>query len=284
MTAPSASARIGRLRPQDAPALTDQLERDPRFGGPLANQHLLDALDHGEHGRFLVWPEHDPVSVVYLAPHGTVVPSGDPTGGAALAAAVERSGWRVMIGDAPLCRSLLGGNGRGLFRRRATAREQRFMVARARAPAAALAAELGLRRAESRDVEVLTAFAAQLHVEDRMGPPLSRTGVSALRSRMIESVSRGASWVIERKSRPVAKIDVSLRSPLRGAQIAGVYVDAAWRSQGIATAGVATVASQLLDEGLPGVSLHVRDDNAPALRAYARSGFQAQGVWLLALR
>lgn len=282
MTAPSASARIGRLRPQAVPALVEGLERDPRFGGALANQHLLDALDHGEHGRFLVWPDHEPVSVVYLAPHGTVVPSGDPTGGAALAAAVERSGWRVMIGDAPLCHSLLAGNGRGVFRRRPSARDQRFMVARS--PVASVAYEPGLRRAQSGDVDALTGFAAHLHVEDRMGPPLNRTGIGALRSRMIESVSRAASWVVERDGRPVAKIDVSLRSALRGGQIAGVYVDAAWRGQGIATAGVATVAGALLAEGLPGVTLHVRDGNAPAIRAYQRAGFQPEGVWLLALR
>ncbi len=47
---------------------------------------------------------------------------------------------------------------------------------------------------------------------------------------------------------------------------------------------VATLANLLLARGLPVVSLHVRDDNAPAIAAYAKAGFSERGRWVLALR
>lgn len=280
MAAPSSSARVARLHQGEAQALSEKLAGDPAYGGPLENQHVLDALDRGEYSRFLVWPESDPVGLVYLGAYGTVIPSGAADAGPALSPAVERSNWRVLIGPAALGNALLAAGSRGLFRRKTSAREQRFMVCR-NAPGLV---EEGLRPAVSADVDTLTEFAARLHVEDRMGPPLGRTGVSAVRARMVESIARRGSWVVEREGRPVAKIDVSLHSRLRGAQIAGVYVDRDWRGHGLASRAVGMLAGDLLAEGLPGVTLHVRADNTAAIRAYHRAGFSDEARWVLALR
>jgi predicted GNAT family acetyltransferase len=90
--------------------------------------------------------------------------------------------------------------------------------------------------------------------------------------------------VVERGGRVVAKVDVSLYSRRRGAQLAGVYVDAQHRGQGIASTAVATICDELLIDGVPGVSLHVRADNATAISAYRRAGMVDMGPWLLALR
>lgn len=117
-----------------------------------------------------------------------------------------------------------------------------------------------------------------------MGPPIPRSSRSAVRSRVLDTVSGGDAWVVERGGEIVAKIDLSLRSRQRGAQIAGVYVDAGSRGQGVGGGTVRTLARRQLDDGLPAVTLHVRADNVPAMRAYRRAGFVDCGAWRLALR
>lgn len=283
MSAASTSTRARRVDQSDADRLIRLLESG--FGGssdPLTNHLLLDALDRREFSRFLVWPPADPIGVLYIGASASVVAAGDPAAGPALAGEAERADWRVLLGDAAACQAILEATAKGLFRRRHTAREQRFMATTTASGATSVE---GLRRAHSGDLERLTDFACRLHVEDRMGPPISRAGRSAVSSRMHHSVTAGATWVVQRRGEPVAKIDLPLRSRRRGAQIAGVYVEEAWRGRGIATAAVGALVFHLLtEERLPAVSLHVRADNEPALRAYRRAGLTDRGPWLLALR
>jgi hypothetical protein len=254
---------------------------DRRLEAVLSNQYLLAALDRGEYRRFHVWPEREPVGLLYAGINGTIVPAGDPAAGPALAEAAETEPWRVLVGEARIGLSLLAAYPKGLFRRSPAAREQRFMLAHQ--PVAGTQVE-GFRRALPADVDRLTDFACRLHVEDLMGPPISRTGRSAVRDRMLESVQQGQTYVVERRGQVIAKLDLSLRSPLRGAQIAGVFVDQGWRGQGVASGAVAALTTLLLSQGFPGVTLHVRADNRPAIAAYARAGFHDAGAWALALR
>lgn len=275
-----------RLEPEAVGGVVEALATDfghrEGIGGVLANQVLLDALDRGERQRFLVWPPRDPIAVLYVSSTGTLVPAGDPRGGPALAAAAEQTGWRVLVGDAPLGSALLDGYPRGVFRRRPSAREQRLMTVSGRPPD--IAEPAGFRRATAGDVDRLTDLACRLHVEDRMGPPISRSALPGVRSRMANSVAQGLTFVVERSGEVVTKLDLSLRSRRHGAQIAGVYVAAHSRGQGMAAAAVGTLARQLLQGGLPGVTLHVRADNQPAIAAYRRAQFRDSGAWLLALR
>lgn len=297
MTATPSREGLRRLEPGAVAHVVGLLERDfapPRPGEPdgpsdgpgaIAHQYLLDALDRGEHDRFVVWPGHDPIGMIYIGTTGTLVPAGDPAAAPALADAAERIGWRVLVGDAPIGWALLNASGRGVFRRRANAREQRFMaVEQTDAPALDVPRPDGFRLARESDVEVLVDYACRLHVEDRMGPPIARSARGAVRARVRETVLRGTTYVIERGGRAVGKADLSLHSRRRGGQIAGVYVDAAARGQGVASGLVGELARMLLRDGLPGVSLHVRSDNAPAIAAYRRAGLHDQGPWLLALR
>jgi uncharacterized protein len=273
------------LRPKDIPAVVDLLESDfgrrPGVGGSV-HQFLLDALDRGEHDRFAVWPDRSTAAVIYVGQTGTVVPAGDPAGAPALAEVADGTAWRVLIGDAPIAGAVVEHAGRGIFRRRANAREQRFMVSEQIPPG--VGAPAGMRLANLEDLPAVTSFACTLHVEDQMGPPIPRSGRAGVRSRMRDSILRGGTWVVEREGRPVAKVDLSIRSPRRGAQIAGVYVEQQWRGRGIAGGCVAAIAAELLAQGLPAVTLHVRADNEPALRAYARAGFADWGPWILAIR
>ena len=277
-----------RLARDGVDRLVDLLELD--FGrasdskaGMVAHQFLLDALDRGEHRSMTVWPPSgDPAGVCYVGGGGLVVPGGLPTAAAPLAAGVRSSGWRVLVGDLTIGQAIVDAAGSGLFRRRPYAREQRLMVADRRPPTPT--EPTGLRLAELGDLELLTDFAAGLHVEDQMGPPLSRSGRTSVQQRVATSIRRGSSWVVEVDGRVVAKIDVSIESRRRGAQLAGVYVDERWRGRGLARRAIAELTARLLDAGLPAVTLHVRADNIPAIHAYEAAGFEQRHRWLLALR
>jgi ribosomal protein S18 acetylase RimI-like enzyme len=300
MTATRGREAASRLWPAAVPDIMRLLESGwyttGTATGAVANQYLLDALDRGDHPRFYVWPPSDPAAVVYVGSSGTAVPAGDPGGGPWLAEPAERSGWRVLVGEAALCDSLLAATPRGLWRRRPRAREQRFMVrcdaggpdpgsgGSGEADAAAPPSVDGLRRATMADLDVLTDFACRLHVEDRMGPPIPRANRGSVRARVRRSLVQEATWVVERDGEVAAKLDLSLHSRRRGAQVAGVYVASAWRGRGLAAGAVGELARSLLREGLPAVTLHVRADNAAAISAYQRAGFRDCASWTLALR
>lgn len=286
MSATPATRLARSLRRVELAQVLRLLETDfgrlPPDRGWVHHQFLLDALDRGEHGRFAVWPDGGVAAVIYVSTGGTVVPAGDPDGGPALAGAADASAWRVLIGDAPIARAVVESTGRSMFRRRTAAREQRFLVAR-RVPRV-VEPPAGMRLADLADLPQVTELACLLHVEDQMGPPIPRASRAGVRGRMRDSILRGTTWVVERDGRVVGKVDLSISSRLRGAQIAGVYVEAAYRGQGIAGGCVAAVTRSLLDTGFPAVTLHVRADNAPAIRAYERAGYEDEGAWLLALR
>ena len=270
-------ARLVHLLELDFGRTSDERE------GIVVHQFLLDALDRGEHRSMTVWPPTgDPAGVCYIGGGGLVVPSGLPSAAGPLASAIRSSGWRVLVGDLTIGQAIVDAAGSGLFRRRPYAREQRLMVADRQLPPPV--EPTGLRRAKLGDLDALTEFAAGLHVEDQMGPPLSRSGRTSVQQRVANSVRRGSSWVVEADGRAVAKIDVSIESRRRGAQLAGVYVDERWRGRGLARQAIAELTNRLLDAGMPAVTLHVRADNVPAIHAYEAAGFEQRRRWLLALR
>ncbi len=286
MTTTPARVSTQRLRRADVPEVVATLESDfgrlsPGLWDPR-HHYLLDALDRGEYDRFVVHGDTSIRAVAHLGLTGTIVPAGDPDSAEALSVLVERSRWRILIGDEPIARRLLDISVRGWWRRRPATRVQRLMTIERSQPGTVTIQ--GFRRSSRLDLDHLEDFACRLHVEDRMGPPLVAGSRLGVRHRMADSVDRGMTWVVQREGRPVAKVDLSLHSHRRGAQIAGVYVDEAYRGQGIAAGMIGSLSHQLLDSGLPVVTLHVRDDNVPAMRAYARAGFAERGRWLLALR
>jgi uncharacterized protein len=292
MTTTPARDAARRLRADEVDTVVALLERDfdrppqvPDAGSPaLPNAYLLDALEAGEHRRFLLWPDGEPAGLAYASAAGTLVPAGDPAAAAALAEPAERAGWRVLIGDARIGQALLDALPSGVFRRRIRAREQRFMAVEARDMPPRWGPIEDFRLARSADVDTLVDYACRLHVEDQMGPPIARSARGGVRARMVEGVAQGTTYVVERGGQVVAKADLSLRNPRRGAQIAGVYVDERARGEGVATGLIRSLVTMLLAEGMPSVSLHVRSDNIPAITAYSRAGMTDRGAWTLALR
>jgi uncharacterized protein len=285
--AASSESRAARLGREGVAQLVLLLEQD--FGraaqpgeGVSVNQFLLDALDRGEHRAMTVYPADEPVGVCYVGSGGLVVPAGQPTAAQPLATAVRASGWRVLVGDLAVGEVIVEQSSAGLFRRRPYAREQRLMTTDASTVSGDRCE--GMRRAVMGDLERLTDFACGLHVEDQMGPPLSRSGRSAVQQRVATSIRRQTSWVVEVEGHVAAKFDVSIESRRRGAQLAGVYVDRRWRGRGLARRGIADLSRRLLQAGMPCVTLHVRADNVAAIRAYEAAGYTQRRRWLLALR
>jgi len=250
--------------------------------GSLRYQTILDALDRGEHERVLAWPAEEPRALCYAGRGGTVVPAGDPEAGEAFAGTRIAETWRVLVGDEEPSRALFEATHGGLRRRRVTARQQRLMVATPQTvPPEAVPRP---RQAGEADLGIVTDMAARLHVEDQMGPAPTWSMRAALRERAVATIHRGETFVFDAGGSVAAKADVVLRSPRRGAQVAGVYTAEAHRDGGLATRLVTSLCQQLFADGMPGVTLHVRSDNVAAQRAYRRAGFEDWGPWLLAVR
>jgi uncharacterized protein len=71
-----------------------------------------------------------------------------------------------------------------------------------------------------------------------------------------------------------------------GVQFAGIVADPSVRGTGLGRAAVATAVRQALAEGPRdrAITLHVRADNTPALKAYDAAGFVDREAWRLAVR
>lgn len=287
MTATAADLRPVRLDRDRVDELARALEDD--FGrhpgeGILRHQVMLDALRRGELRRFTVWPGAYIRGAVYEGASGALVPAGLAEAGAPLAAVANQASWRVLVGDAPIGHAVIDGTARGLFRRRARAREQRLMIAPASTLSPPGTRPTGVRRAVRGDLEDLVDMACRLHVEDRMGPPIAAGMRGSVRARMRDSIGSGRTWVTATGDELLAKVDLSVLSRQVGAQIAGVYVHKHARGHGIGTVLVNYVARAGVDEVGVGVTLHVRADNVGAIVAYERAGLVDVAPWILAVR
>jgi predicted GNAT family acetyltransferase len=131
-----------------------------------------------------------------------------------------------------------------------------------------------LRRAVTGDMSVLIDLAARAYREETGEDPLATLGEGYVRH-VTRSIEEGRSYVIEDGGRLVFKADLSARCPA-GAQIVGVFTEPDRRGEGLARRGTAELVRRLGRDGLDAVCLFVREDNAPARRAYERAGFVPQ--------
>ncbi|MGH7725347.1 MAG: GNAT family N-acetyltransferase [Candidatus Eiseniibacteriota bacterium] len=134
-----------------------------------------------------------------------------------------------------------------------------------------------LRLAEASDLPVLVDLSARAYREETGEDPLAAMGEGYVRH-VARNVEEARTFVLEDSgSRLVFKADLSARCPA-GAQIVGVFTEPELRGRGIARRCTGEIVHRLLEangqaSGVSAVCLFVREDNAPARRAYERAGF-----------
>jgi uncharacterized protein len=230
--------------------------------------------------RLAATPDAWAVAVVF--PGRLLIPCGDAEAIAAAPAASRR--WRLLVadlaaGDAALARM---PSEPGLI-----VHDQRFLtVDPDRVPDEREVPDPGLRRAQPEDLDRLAELAVRLHVDDRFGPHPGTAGWRGYRERIEASLGQGLVWCVGPIGAPVVKLERSVSSGRYGVQFAGIVVDAEVRGEGLGRAAVAAAVRGALLEATRDrvVSLHVRADNTPALRAYAAAGFADREAWRLAVR
>lgn len=108
---------------------------------------------------------------------------------------------------------------------------------------------------------------------DELGiSPETGGGARLYRSRVAQLISNGQAFAHIEGDEVVFKAEVAAVTP-KAAQIQGVWVNPAYRGQGLSAGSVATVCGAVLRDMAPVVSLYVNEHNLSARRSYARVGF-----------
>lgn len=128
------------------------------------------------------------------------------------------------------------------------------------------------------NLDVLLPACIDMFIEEVGVSPVSGGSSSAYRARVAELVRGGRSLCRLDGNTVVFKAEIGIVSR-DVTQIQGVYVDPAWRRQGISIPAMATVANYAREHFAPTVSLYVNDYNTAARKTYARVGFETVGTF-----
>jgi predicted GNAT family acetyltransferase len=127
----------------------------------------------------------------------------------------------------------------------------------------------------------LPAALAMFTEELQLDPPPAGIN-SPYRTRIAQLIAAGLAFVrFDDDGHVMFKAEIAAVSS-QCCQIQGVWVDPAWRGQGIGTAALATVIGHGLRIA-PRVSLYVNDFNTPARRMYQRLGMTQVGTFATVL-
>ena len=129
---------------------------------------------------------------------------------------------------------------------------------------------LKVRPARMTDLDWLREVSVAMMREDLGIDPRQHNPV-AHETRLRAGILSGRSWIGTQGSSPVFRLEVGTRSSA-GIQVGGTWVPPMARGHGIAKQGMAAVCRKLLQDN-PCVTLHVREDNHPAVQCYTRIGF-----------
>lgn len=250
--------------PHDAEAAVEELLLED----VVTNLFLLGMLDRWPHGTWYgVGTER--LDAVALVLPGLMVPfaraGADPSG---LIPALARHRADTVVGPRALCDTLITAWDPPL-----ATHDQRLYVVTDATDACP-----GLRRATAHDQLAVSAMSLAMEAEDLGRPPRS---IEVHEARVAERIADGRVWVVERDGALVFMVNVGTDTP-HGAQLGGTYVPVKHRGQGLASRAMAAVAARLLTRR-PRVTLHVREANTPAVRAYERAGFVASTPYRVAL-
>ena len=139
------------------------------------------------------------------------------------------------------------------------------------------------RRAENRDVDVLTRWRVGYEIET-LGEKESEQLWARERAAAEHVVADGNTWMLEADGHPVATSAFNSRIA-EAVQIGGVWTPPEFRRRGYARCVVAQSLLDARDEGVQKAILFTGEDNVPAQKAYTALGFRHIGDYhLLMLR
>jgi predicted GNAT family acetyltransferase len=149
-------------------------------------------------------------------------------------------------------------------------------------PPANVAPDPFVRRIRKDELETIMPACVAMFTEEVGISPLVGDGGLLYQARVAELVGAGRAFARIEDGRVLFKAEIGAATP-RACQIQGVWVDPAFRGQGLSETGMAAVVRYALADVAPVVSLYVNDYNAPARAAYRRVGFREVGAFMSVL-
>ena len=147
---------------------------------------------------------------------------------------------------------------------------------------AQIAADPGVRRVRSDEIDVLLPACIAMFTEEVGVSPLIGDGGAAYRARVAELIRAGRAFARISGGRVIFKAEVGAATS-QACQVQGVWVRPEFRGRGLAAPGMAAVVTEARRAIAPVVSLYVNDFNAPARSAYLRTGFRQVGEFMSVL-
>jgi len=147
---------------------------------------------------------------------------------------------------------------------------------------AQIAADPGVRRVRSDEIDVLLPACIAMFTEEVGVSPLIGDGGAAYRARVAELIRAGRAFARISGGRVIFKAEVGAATS-QACQVQGVWVRPEFRGRGLAAPGMAAVVTEARRAIAPVVSLYVNDFNAPARAAYRRAGFRQVGEFMSVL-
>jgi predicted GNAT family acetyltransferase len=275
----STSLRV--LRPEDLPAVTDVLTRDPVTDVFVASRVEAVGLDParlgGEMWGFAVDGYLE--SLCHAGANMVPVQAG-PEAVRAFAERARRQGRRCasIVGE----RDAVAGMWAELAPAWGPAREVRDpqpLMSIAGPPAVPPDPEV--RRVRPDELDILVPACVAMFTEEVGISPLGADGGASYRSRIAELVGTGRAFARIQDGRVIFKAELGSVSSA-ACQVQGVWVPPDLRGRGLAAPGMAAVA-ELAREAAPVVSLYVNDFNHAARATYRRVGFADVGAFMSVL-
>jgi predicted GNAT family acetyltransferase len=147
---------------------------------------------------------------------------------------------------------------------------------------AQIAADPGVRRVRSGEIDVLLPACIAMFTEEVGVSPLIGDGGVGYRARVAELIRAGRAFASISGGRVIFKAEVGAATS-QACQVQGVWVRPEFRGRGLAAPGMAAVVTEARRAIAPVVSLYVNDFNAPARAAYRRTGFRQVGEFMSVL-
>ncbi len=271
------------LVPSETEALRRLLERDS-----ASNLHLLSmlevpglvALPGRCYGAFRAGALE---AVAYLSEGGLVVPCGEVPAaldflGQRLRRDLERV--RVLVGPRAACDRIWGQ-----LCAAGDCPEPRLLRDHAllRLDAASLTEgpHEAIERARSTDLDELVQLSAAMRLEE-LGDDILAANPDGFRRWVRARLIAGRSWVVRDAQGIAFKVELG-PSSLKGIQLEGVYTRPDRRGERLCSRSMRGLALRLL-QGYPALTLHVWEQNLPAVASYTRVGWLPHSDYRVILR